>query len=209
MDKNQFYKIDLEDYRFPRTASRLRSYYGTMEDLWDLGCRLTECKSTARLYADTIDALECYPQDQNVSHWIAGHHVKIMTPVEDICRYDIILKDQRWDYHFYNDGVCGVRAKEVKVSQILFRTEDGFERCIRAAFTGLQACIPRMGWYYNESSIKGFPGMVTWKNNVHTVLLFTSQQIYSPDEQQQAMADMTDPGKIRLCEAVGDIFGEV
>ena len=95
------------------------------------------------------------------------------------------------------------------MSQILLQSGQGYDRCLRASFTELQACVPKIGWYYPDSSILGFPGMVTWKDHVHTVHLFVSQQHYPSEDWEQALQDMTDPGKIRLDAAVGDIFGEM
>lgn len=209
INQNQFYKMYLEDYRNPRMYRETRAYYGKLEDFLGLAARLSEKKEAAICYADTIEAMESYYLDQNITHWMAGRMYPLLTPVDEICRYDTILENQKWEYHAISGAVCALRAKRVRVSQILIQTEDGFERCIKANFTGLEVCIPGMGWYCPNVAIRGFPGVVTWDENVHTVHLFSTQCRYRFEEREQALKDITDIGKIRLEAAVGDIFGEV
>lgn len=209
LNATQYYKMDLEDFRFPRISAKVRPYYGTMDDFLGLTTRISEWNGPAVRYADTIDALESFPLDQEVCHWMAGQRYPLLTPLADICRYDTILQDQHWDYRCYHGGVYHLQAKEVRVSQILLQGAQGYDRCLRASFTELQACFPKFGWYYPDTSIQGFPGMVTWKDHVHTVHLFVSQCHYRPEDREQALKDMTDPNKIRLDAVVGDIFGEM
>ena len=209
LTQTQYYQMYLEDYRFPRTSANVRPYYGTMEDFLGLTTRMAEQDGPKVRYADTIDALESYHMDHNITHWIAGHNLPLLTPVEDLCRYDITLKNQQWEYHCYNGSIYKLRAQEVRVSQILFRKPDGLERCLKASFTGLQVSVPKIGWFFPDISIQGFPGIVTWENDIHTVHLLTSQQLYHPDALEQAKTDMVYPGKISLSHAVGDILGEM
>lgn len=205
----EYYKLYLEDYRYPRIYGEVRPYFGTMEDILGLAERLSGFEGTAIRYRDTIDAIESFHLDPNVEHWMVGRRYRLLEPMEEICRYDIVLRDLDLGCSTFEETYYRVRAEEVRVSQILLQCEEGFVRCLRANYLQLQVGIPKMGWYYPGWNIRGFPGMVTWENDVHTQHLYVEQCTYAPEERELAMKEITDPDKIQLSLALGDIIGEV
>lgn len=182
MNDKQLYEICLEDYRYPRYASAIKSYYGTMDDMVNLMVRLADNDWTRTRYRETIDAAEYYDLDNEITHTVAGQTLPILTPVQEVCRFGTKINDQLWNYTVFSGAVFPCYAIEADVCQILIRTETGYERCLRAEISGLSICAHGTGWTNPNSLIKGFPGMVTWDGERHVLNLFVSQAHYELDE---------------------------
>ncbi len=132
----------------------------------------------------------------------------ILFPVREVCRFETRLMNPTWNFNAYNGGIYPCRADAVAVCQNLIRTENGYERCLKARVKGLEICFQRFGWSYSTDVVWGFPGIVTWDNDLHSLNLFVSQQQYGFNELAQATADVADIGRIDLAVMVADILGE-
>ena len=209
MNKEKMYEIVLEDYSFPRHASALKSYYGTIEDMINLMVRLADNDWTRTRYQETIDAAEYYDLDDQITHTVAGQVLPVLTPVQEVCRFETHLSNQRWDYVAFSGAVYPCWAFEVDVCQSLIRTESGYERCLKATISGLSICHHGTGWTTPGSQIKGFPGIVTCDGDEHhTMNLFVSQYHYEFDELAMATADVVDVSRINLTAIMADILAE-
>ena len=210
LEKKQIYEICLENYYYPRYASVTKSYYGTREDIDHLMAHLAQNPWTAMRYQETIAAVENYDLDNQTTHRIVGQEFPILTPVQEICRFETTLSDHKWNYKSYNGSVVACCAKQIHVCQILIQDGDGFERCLSASTEHLGICLHSPGWCYVNGILRGFPGIVTWDgDHTHKMHLFASQEHYTPDQLAQARADLTDPDRIDLSVLMADIFGEV
>lgn len=208
MNSKQFYEINLEGYRFPRYASVVKSYYGTMDDIIDLMVHLADNDWTRIRYQETIDAAEYYDLDNEITHMVAGQVLPILTPVQEVCRFETQLTNQRWDYMTFSGAVYPCWAPEVNVCQTLIRTENGYGRCLKASLSGLSICHHATGWTSPGCVIKGFPGAVTWDGQHHTLNLFVSQAHYELDELAMASADVVNVDSIDLSTIMADILAE-
>lgn len=208
MNNEKIYEITLEDYSFPRYASAVKSYYGTMEDIINQMVRLSDNDWTRTRYQETIDAAEYYDLDDQITHTVAGQVLPILTPVQEVCRFETKLSNQRWEYMSYNGAVYPCWANEVDVCQSLIRTESGYERCLKATISGLNICHHGTGWITIGNLIKGFPGVVTWDGEHHNLNLFVSQAHYEFDELDTATSDVVDVSTIDLSAIMADILAE-
>lgn len=208
MAKKDLYEIKLEDYRFPRYAAVLRSYYGTMDDIINLMVHLADDDWTCNRYRETIDAAETYIMDPDITHTVVGQKLPILTPVEEVCRFETSLSNQNWQYTGYNGVVYSCRAEHLDICQILIRTDSGYDRCLKATISGLLICYPSIGLVAQSFVIKGFPGAITWDGEHHTMNLFVPLDHYPFDKQDQAFADVVDINAIDLSAIMGDILAE-
>ena len=106
MNNKQYYEINLEDYSFPRYASAVKSYFGTMDDIINLMVRLADNDWTRIRYQETIDAAEYYDLDPEITPPVAGQVMPILTPVQEICRFETQLTDQDWYYTASGEPLC-------------------------------------------------------------------------------------------------------
>lgn len=208
MMNKEIYEIKLEDYRFPRFASAVKSYYGTMDDIINLMVHLADNDWTRTRYQETIDAAEFYDLDPEITHTVAGQVLPILTPVEEVARFETQLTNRSWYYTAYNGVVYPCWAERLDVCQTLIRTESGYQRCLRATVSGLSVCHHAIGWANPSDVIKGFPGAVSWDGANHTMNLAVPLGHYSFEEQNQAFADVVDVESIDLSAIMADILAE-
>lgn len=208
MNNKQYYEINLEDYSFPRYASAVKSYYGTMDDVINLMVRLADNDWTRIRYQETIDAAEYYDLDPEITHTVAGQVLPILTPVEEIARFETKLTNRSWYYTAYNGVVYPCWAENLDVCQTLIRAGDGYRRCLRASVSGLNVCHHSIGWANPTDVIKGFPGMVSWDGEHHTMNMFVPQAHYDFEAQDQAIADVVNVSTVDLSAIMADILAE-
>lgn len=209
LNREEIFEICLEDYTQPRYKSAIRTYYGTEDEIHNLMDRLANSATGAAVrYAETIEAVEYYDLDNEITHTVAGQTLPVLKPVEEICRCKNKITNQYWNYYTYEGSVVRCYASEIDVYQSLIATASGYERCVKASFAGLCVYHHGVGWVNPCNHFKGFPGMVTFDGERATAALFASQMHYEPDELDDAMADVMDVTKIRPSVAAGDILGE-
>ena len=211
MSNKQFYRTYLEDYSFPRHASVVKPYYGTEEDLENFINHLASDGWTSKRYKEYIEAAYTYDTDDDpyvTVASIAGQIYPVMTPVREIGRFETTLSSQKWIYTNYHGKVFPCRAASVDVCQVLLQTDHGYERCLKVKLTGFSVCYHTIGWVELTGDTKGFPGVVTYDGNNHTMTLFVSQDIYSFDEMATAASDLVDTNCIDLAAITADILGE-
>lgn len=78
---------------------------------------------------------------------------------------------------------------------------------IRRIFIG-NICHHGTGWTTPSASINGFPGVVTWDGEHHTLNLFVAQTHYEPYELDIATAHVVDVSHIDLTAITADILAE-
>ena len=208
MENKQLYEIRLEDYSLPRYASASKAYYGTWRDILAFTDRLRKSEDTSVRYCEIIDAVASYDKDNIPNHTVAGNTYPILVPVKEVCRFETRLTNPVWDFKAHYGSIYPCQAKAASVCQSLIRTNDGYERCLKARILGLQICFQRLGWSIPEDIAFGFPGIVSWENKIHSLNLFVSQQHYDWDELALATADVADISRIDLGVMVADILGE-
>ena len=208
MNNKQLYEIRLEDYSAPRYASAVKSYYGTKNDINNLICHLRNDDSIRARYSETIVAFETYDGTNLPVHNVAGQIVPILTSVQELSRLETRLTAPVWNFTECTGGIYPCRAEAVTVCQNLIRTDNGYERCLKAQVLNLEICFQRFGWCQPHDVIWGFPGIVTWDNDYHSLNLYVSQQHYGFDELEQATADVGDIHCINLGVLIADLLGE-
>ena len=204
--KKELFEIQLEDYCFPRHVSEVRSYYGTMNDIINLAGYLSDNKGTRTRYQETIDAIENYELDHEIMHTVAGQVFPILTPVEEVARFETQITNKLWNFTAYDGIIYPCCADCVDICQILIRTENDYRRCLKASITGLKICHAAIGWYEPVDAIHGFPGMVNWDGEYHTMSMFVPQTQYKFEDQEKAFSDLVDVGAIDLSITVRDIL---
>lgn len=202
------FEIKLEEYCRPRYESAVCSYYGTREEIEGLMQRLGSMDGTKTRYRETIQAVEYYDLDEDLTHTVAGQAFPILTSVQEICRYHTTLENQRWEFTAHDGEKFQCYASRIDVCQILLANDEQYDRCIRASFTGLLIYRRGVGWLNPGGVMAGFPGMVTWDGEKHTVSLFASQMTYDPSDLYDALNDTVNVNMISLATAVADIIGE-
>lgn len=209
MNENAIFEICLEDYTQPRYKSEIRPYYGTENEIHALMGHLRNSTTGAAVrYNETIEAVEFYGLDNDVTHTVAGQTLPVLKPVEEIVRVSTQLRERHWKYTTHDGSVFPCYASKIDVCHSLIHTDTGFERCLRVTFYNLSVSLPRFGWVSYRHNFKGFPSMVVTDGDMVSLALFASQAHYEIDEQDMAMADTMDTSKIDLSVAVADILGE-
>ena len=208
-EESLVYCVMLEDYYYPRTASVAKAYYSTLEDWSDFSETLSENRWTARRYGELIFQLDEYDGSQAIFNTVAGVQYPLLVPMREVCRYRMTLTDQNWVGIGYSGAYNSFAAERVEVIQILLRTQTGYRRCMKAAFTNLRICIPHGGWVRLNGATKGFPGVLSHENGATTMNLFVDQQYYALEDLAQALADVKDSKRIDLTIASGDVIGEM
>ena len=179
-----------------------------MDDIINLMVHLSGNDWTRTRYQETIDAAEYYDLDPEITHTVAGQVLPILTPVEEVARFETQLTNRSWYYTAYNGVVYPCWAEHLDVCQTLIRTSDGYTRCLRASVSGLNICHHAIGWANPNDVIKGFPGAVTWDGTNRTMNLSVPLAHYEFDDQNQAFADVVDVASIDLSAIVADILAE-
>ena len=204
----EIFEIKLEDYSRPRYDSSVCNYYGTYEEISELMTRVKNIDGAKTRYWDTIESVEYFGLDEEFVHIVAGQVFPILTPVHEVCRFNTTLLDQHWEYITHQGEKIPCYASRVDVLQSLITSENGYERCIRAKFSGLSIFRHGLGWVNPCNATVGFPGMVTWDGERHITSLLSSQMTYAPEDLQLAVNDTVDVSTISLAQAVADIIGE-
>ena len=208
MNNKQLYEIRLEDYSAPRYASAVKSYYGTKNDINNLICHLRNDDSIRARYSETIVAFETYDGTNLPVHNVAGQIVPILTSVQELSRLETRLTAPVWNFTACAGGIYPCRAKGVTLCQNLIHTDNGYERCLKAQILDLEICFQRFGWCRPNDVVWGFPGIVTWENEYHSLNLYVSQQHYGFDELEQATADVGNIHCINLGVMIANLLGE-
>lgn len=206
--KNQIFELNLEDYSMPRYMSIIKPYYGTMSEIIDMMIRLEDNEHTATRYKETLDAADYYDLDNELTHTVAGQTLPIFTPVKELSSLETTRHSVSWEYKTLNGTLYPCKAAEIALRQSLIQTPTGYEVCLRANIIGLQICYPGIGWILPNYAIKGFPGMVTFADNIHSMSLAVSQAHYEFCEYEWAMAEAMDPNAADLSRLVADILAE-
>lgn len=206
--KDQIFELALEDYSCPRYMPAIKSYYGSMSDIIEFMIRLEDNPATNSRYKETLDAAEFYDLDNEQTHMVAGQSLPIFTPVKEISRLETAQQDVEWKYKAYNGTMYPCQASDIVMRQSLIETESGYELCVQANITGLQVCYPGIGWICPNSTIKGFPGMVTFNDNTHYMALSVSQTHYDYEEYELAVVAAMNPRSVDLATLVADIIAE-
>lgn len=207
MKAKQLYEIRLEDYTFPRYASAIKSYYGTREDIDRLINHLNNNPNTCVRYRETIEAVESYDGTNVPVHNVAGQILPILTPVQEVSRFETQLTDQHWFYLAHGDKVYPCKADTLDICQILVHTDSDYVRCLRAQASNLRICYQGLGWIHPNALIKGFPGIITLRDKQHTMNLFAPLQHYTPDQLTQATADLTGNSMMDLAMFSAEMVG--
>lgn len=208
MNNKQLYEIRLEDYSFPRYASKVKSYFGARDDIDKLIAYLKDDDNLRVRYSETIEAAETYDGTNVPIHNVAGQMFPILISVQEVCRFETQLADQSWTHMTHDGQSYPCKAATVDICQNLIRTETGYERCFKARVSGLCVCFQGPGWARINNSIWGFPGVITWDDGDHTLNLFVSQAHYDFSELDAATADVGNVQKIDLSVISADILGE-
>lgn len=206
--KEQIFELKLEDYSKPRYMSAIKSYYGTMAEIDALMDRLSKDPTCSTRYRETVEAVEYYDLDDELTHTVAGQILPILTPVREISRAEAHLDSYSWDYAAFDGTIYPCRYDTVKAVQSVIETETGYAHCVRADIFGLQIHYPSIGWVNITTPVHGFPKMVTYANGVHSMSLAVSQEHYNPDELQNAMSMIIYPFNVDPSLLVADILGE-
>ena len=208
MNDKQIYEISLEDYSFPRYMSITKSYFGTKNDITDLIDHLRSDGSIRTRYNETIDAFLNYEEDKIPVHSVAGRVFPILTPVQEISRFETKLEDHEWLYTTRNSEVYPFQADTVDICQILVRRKTDYVRCLRVQVSNLSICRHGMSWVCPGDGIYGFPGIITQDGERHSMRLFAPQQHYRLDSLARATADLADIKKLKLSIFSEDMLGE-
>ena len=208
MNDRQFYEICLEDYSAPRCMSIIKSYYGTMDDISELINYLRSDGSICMRYRETIEAVQNYDEAKIPVHSVAGRVFPILTPVQEVSRFETQLEDHQWNYTTQNSEVYPFHADKIDICQILLRTNTNYVRCLRAQASNLSICRQGMSWICPGDGIYGFPGIITQDGGRHMMQLFAAQQHYRLELLTKATADLADINKIDLSVFSADMLGE-
>ena len=206
--KDQIFELKLEDYTKPRYMSATKSYYGTKAEIDALMERLYEDPACRTRYQETMEAVEFYGLDNELTHNVAGQTLPILTPVREISRAEAHLDSYSWNHTAFDGTVYPCRYSEIKAIQSVIETPTGYEHCIQGDIIGLQVHYPGIGWVNPTTPVHGFPKMVTYSNGVHSMSLAVSQEHYNPDELQSIMSMIIYPYNVDPSLLVADIIGE-
>lgn len=206
---NNLFRIQLEDYSSPRCTHAMSDYYGTLEDMNSLKNYLKSMEGTKIRYGETINALEYFDLDEEITHRVAGKEVRLLTPSTLYGQFDTVLTDHYFEYRGGLDPYspsypCYVSRAEV--SQVLVGMGAGYARCIKAKLFGLKIRLHGTGW--SVVPIKGFPGIVTWDGESYCTNLFIVGGCYLHDDFNGAAAATANPETIDLSCVVENILGE-
>lgn len=207
MNKKHLYEIRLEDYSFPRHSSAIKSYYGTWDDIGNLINHLNGDTNTRVRYRETIEGVQNYDEAQVPVHNVAGHILPVLTPVQEVSRFETQLTDQHWFYRAHGDEVYPCKADTLDICQILVHTGSDYVRCLRVQTYNLRICYHGLGWIHPNDMVKGFPGIITPEDNRHTMNLFAPLQHYTLDKLTQATADLTGISMTDLTVFSADMVG--
>lgn len=209
MDPNILFNITLEDYSFPRYASEVQDYFGTIEDITTLIKHLSGNKWTACRYAETINAIQQYPSTQDMYHTVAGQCFLALAPMKELCRLEFDSENPHWTYTGFHKTKYPMCAEVAKICRLLLEDYTGLYRCIKVSFTNLMLCLPNSGWQRFTSDSCGFPGLAVRSPDGYAMTLYSSEKWYLNEDREQAIADTLDISTIDWTVACKDILGEV
>lgn len=204
------YRIDLEDYAYPRFAGRVKAYFGTKEEIMELMSSLSANAHSAMRYAQTIEAVDRYDLDSEMTHVVAGQERPVLTPVQVLIDKTQCYENTQWLHNGCSGAKIAAKAERLEVRQLLLRCGDQVIRCGKFRFQGLHVCMPGFGWVQPGKNLRGFPGVMEYcEPDLHRSTLFSEMEVYEEDKMLQGIVDTK---RLRewdyeiLCD---DILGEV
>jgi len=204
----QMYRIYLEDYSLPRSISAVKPYYGTMNDIINLMVELSDNPGTNMRYKESIEAVEYYDLNNDVTHVMAGQVLRVLMPVQEVRRFETQLEDLSWRYTSTEGIEYPCWASRADICRVLLKTDTGYDLCLKAKLEGVTTCLQNIGWINLNGIIKGFPGTVHWDGTYYTMNLFVLQKHFNFDEIEMATADMVNMNHIDLSVIMEDIIAE-
>lgn len=184
------YRIELEDYSYPRHTSKLKAYFGTKTEIMKLISGLSADPDTALRYHETIEAVDRHTLDPEGIHHMAGQERRILEPVRMIANREISVINPSWLHNGYTNAKVFVKAASLNIQQLLVECEGNLTRCAKFRFDNLMVCVPGVGWISPGPHIRGFPGMFCWMHpNIHHSILYTQMETYSHEALIQAVRD--------------------
>ena len=120
LNREEIFEICLEDYTQPRYKSAIRTYYGTEAEIHGLMDRLASSTTGAAVrYNETIEAVDYYGLDDEITHTVAGQTLPVLKPVEEICRFEAQLSEKYWNYTTHDGVTIPCYASKLDICQCL------------------------------------------------------------------------------------------
>lgn len=209
LEENQMYRISLDDYTYPRYMPTLNHYFGTREQMLVLATSMSSNESVRERYAETIEGIDRYELDHDLTHTMAGKELTVLNPVEEVCSQKFYVDAPEWYYPGFSGAVCLVKAKRALVDLALFQEKNSLHLALKASFEGLRIAVPGMGWQHRSTWVKGFPGMVIYNGDVISMRMYIEDREYKLNEQDKALRYMENWEDYNLALACADILGEI
>lgn len=204
------YRIDLEDYAYPRFAGRVKAYFGTKAEIMELMSYLSANAHSAMRYAQTIEAVDRYDLDPEMTHTVAGQEKKVLTPVQVLIHKTACYGNAQWLHKGCSGAQIPAKAEQLEVEQMLLRCGEELIRCGKFRMQGLAICAPGFGWVRPGAELRGFPGVMEYcQPDFYRSTLFSEMKCYAESEMLQGIVDTKGLRQWDYEILCDDILGEV
>lgn len=209
MLKKPIYRIDLEDYSWPRFASRTKAYLGNREEIMELMSHLSADPYCSIRYAETIEAVDRYDLEPEATHFVAGQERQVLTVVEPLVHEILVYDNADWLHNCDSQAKIRARADRMTVEQVLVLSGEQLIRCGKFNFEGLQICLPGVGWICPNSVMRGFPGVMECTPDGFRSKLYSELEVYPESELCRAIQNTRGFQKLNYDLLLDDILGEL
>ena len=210
-NKQQYYKLVLDDYATPSFISWYKDFFGTLDEISELIEALKTDRRTRESHQQTIDAFESFLNgNTEAEHIVAYNRQRLLTPVEIIKSSDTFLQTVIWDHSNVWDCIYRMKTDAVNVQRAIFKTDGSYVIGIKVHFQKLYYQTQKLDspdkWNQLKDGFWGFPKLFDISEDILRYRLYTAMNRY-PD-LCSAEEDFADEDQIDFKQIIDDVFGD-
>lgn len=207
--KEQYYRLQLDDYAAPSFVDWTKDYFGTLDEVRAFIDALASNEKTRDNFAELIAAFRAYEAgNHNVMHHVGYQEVPLLEPVEVLG--SVFWKQEHYAWTHVNTWGCSycMRCETVETQHLWLSCASGFRRVVKARFKNLQYQGMSDSWYQLDDGYWGHPQIICSRDGWQYNRLAVQEQSW--DDRSSALQDMRsfqDIQDVNLAQFCNDVFG--
>ena len=211
MNKNNYFRLELDDYAMPAFTSFGKYYFGTQEEI-SAFIRAVEQREETRGKppSQLVSGFHAYiAGDRTAKHNVAYRDVPLLTPATLLQEETITQTALQWTHFNIWQWPIEMRCSQVQSKHLWIECEGDYYRSLTAIFTNLQWEGAAGEWHNADGGFWGYPEMLLVEPPVTASRLAVPEKVFNSVEELesdwQSFVSKADPDYAQFCN---EIFGD-
>ena len=210
MKKEQYYRLELDDYATPGFVSGGKYYFTTAEGFKEWLAALEKDEQMA-VYFEMLSTAFCEYQagNKDVTHTVAFNKVPFFRPATILYSEHSAFEKYQWEHINIYGFPYIMRCERVEAKHLWLKCGQKYYRYVEARFTNLEYESCAGEWYPLDEGFWGYPEVLTTENSVTWNRLAEREKSFANRDEAEAdwNAFLSDPVP-NFTEFCNDIFGD-